>query len=132
MRQLLVFDIHLSPAAKRLCSIAAVPGRRWRVVIRLRSGFRVFRLLQHRGPQRQVFVAGVEHLAGLLRIAPPHQHRRQSVQRVFELVVIGLAQRRFSRSVQHPIQFLKVHVDAAPGLLHATPPSSSRKRFVNG
>src|ERR1039458_3855244 len=45
------------------------------------------------------------------------------MQCFFELVVIGLAQRRFPRSVQHPVQFLQIHIDAAPGLLHATPPN---------
>src|ERR1019366_10739364 len=32
---------------------------------------------------------------------------------VSELAVIGLAQRRFPRSVQYPVQILQVHVEAA-------------------
>jgi hypothetical protein len=52
--------------------------------------------------------------------------------RVFELVVIGIAQRRFKRTVQHLVQFFQVHVDPAPGRLYATPPGNSRKRFDSG
>ena len=40
--------------------------------------------------------------------------------------------RQEPRSVQHPVQFVQVHIDTASGGLHATPPSSSRNRFVNG
>src|ERR1017187_557045 len=118
VRQLLVLDVNLPHTTKCLCSIAAVSGGRRRVGICLRSRLRVFLRPNHR--------------TGLLCIAGFDQHRRQSMQRVFEFAVIGLAQRRLTRSVQHPVQLLQVHVDAPPGLLHAAPPSSSRKRFVNG
>jgi len=79
-RQLLVLDVNLPRTTKRLRSIAAVPRLRWRAVVRLRSGWRVF--------------LRPNHCAGLLRIARPHQQRRQCVQRVFELVVIGLVSNR--------------------------------------
>lgn len=72
-----MLDIHLPRAAERLCPFAAVARGRRRVGIRLRSTLRVFLL--------------PNHPTGLLRIARLHQHRRQSMQRVFEFAVIGLA-----------------------------------------
>src|SRR5260370_985478 len=43
--------------------------------------------------------------AGLLGVARPPQHRRHGMQRVLDLLVIGLAQRRLPCSTQHPVQF---------------------------
>ena len=57
-----------------------------------------------------------------LRALPKELHDR-SARRV---------QRRLPRTAQHPVQFRQVHIDAAPGGLHSTHPSNSRKRFVNG
>jgi len=114
MRQLLVLDIHFSRTAKCFGSVSAMSRERRRALIFLR----VFRLLHHR--------------TGLLRIARPHQHRRQCMQRLIEFAVIRLAQRRLTGSIQHPVQFLQVHVYAASGVFHAAPPSSSRNCFVNG
>src|ERR1035441_3302261 len=118
--QLLVLDVYLPRTRKGLCSFAAVSGWRGLLASSLLSGasFRAIRLIEHR--------------ACLLRIARPDQQRRHRMQCIFELAVIGLAQRRLARIVQHPVQLRQVHIDAAPGLLHATPPRSSRKRFVNG
>src|SRR5271165_1829247 len=74
----------------------------------------------------------IHHRFGLLCTPRLHQHLRQSMQCLFELAVIGFAQRRLTRSVQHSVQFLQIHFDAASGSLHAVPPISSRNRFVNG
>ena len=54
----------------------------------------------------------LQHHAGLLRRAWFGQHRRQRVQRLFELVVIRLAQRSFAGVVQHAVQFFQIHVHA--------------------
>jgi len=55
------------------------------------------------------------------------------MQGALEFVAIGVAQRRLPGSVQHPVQFLQVHIDTASfGGLHPTSPSSSRNRFVSG
>src|ERR1019366_746400 len=83
--QILVSDVDLLCAAKRLGAIASVSRRRGWVGIRLSPGahLRTFWFFQHG--------------AGLLRIARPHQHCRQGMQCAFEFVVIGLAQRRLPR-----------------------------------
>ena len=54
------------------------------------------------------------------------------MQGIFELVVIGFAQRRFKRAVQNLVQLYQIHIEMAPGFLHDSPRSNSRKRFVNG
>src|SRR6266571_5256534 len=69
---------------------------------------------------------------GLLRGARGHQQCRQGMQGALEFVVIGLAQGRLPGSVQHPVQFLQIHLDTAPGGFHPVSPSSSRNPFVNG
>ena len=121
MRQLLVRNVDRLCAAKRLRSVAPVSGLRGNVDIRLSAiaGFRVLWFFQHS--------------AGLLRIARRRQHRRQGMQGALEFVAISLAQRRIPGSVQHPVQFIQVHIDTEPfGGLHPTSPSSSRNRFVSG
>jgi hypothetical protein len=95
-------------------------GRWGSIRVRLSPGasFRAFRFFQHG--------------AGLLRVARPHQHRRQRMQCVLEFLVIVLAQRRLPRSVQYPVQFVKIHIDTSSCGFHPGPMSSSRNRFANG
>jgi len=70
--------------------------------------------------------------AGLLPVARPHQHRRQRMQCVPELLVIVLAQRRLPRSVQDPVQFVQVHIDTSASGFHPGPMGSSRNCVANG
>ena len=118
--QRLVLDLHSSSATEGRGSVAAVSRWRRRIWVRLLS-------------TGACFIFGLLHYrTGFLRVARPHQHRRQGMQRLPQLVMIFFAQRCLTCSIQHPVQFLQVHLDAAPGLLHAVPPSSSRNRLVSG
>ena len=118
--QRLVLDLHSVGAAEGFGTVAAVSWWRRCIWVRLLSSV----------------IGGVfglsNHGTGFLCAARPRQHRRQGMQRLPQLVVIFIAQRRPTRSIQHPVQFLQVHLDAAPGLLHALDPSSSRNRLVSG
>ena len=67
-----------------------------------------------------------------VRVAWPHQHRRQRMQCLLELFVIVLAQRRLPRSVQYPIQFVQIYIDSRSGGFHPSPMSSSRNFFATG
>ena len=87
--------------------VAPVSGLRGSVGIRLSpvAGFRAFRFFKHG--------------AGLFRVAQRRQHCRQGMQGALEFVAISLAQWRFSGSIQHPVQFVQVHIDTTPfGGLH--------------
>jgi len=82
--------IDLSRAIERLDSIAAV-ARRWlRIVIRL---FWVFRLPTPRWSSPYCAIA--------------RSIASQGMQGIFELVVIGFAQRRFKRAVQNLVQLYR-------------------------
>ena len=68
-----------------------------------------------------------QHGVGLFRISRPHQHRRQGVQALLDLLAIGFAQRGLARSVQDPVQLLQVHIDTASGGFHADSPEQFPK-----
>src|SRR5262249_12583000 len=121
MLQVLVLDLDFLCATECLSPVSPVSlGRRCRALIRLRAGILswIFRFRQH----------GVR----LFRISWPYQHRSEGVQSCFDLLAIGFAQRGLAGSVQDPVQLVQVHIHTAAVGGHATLPSSSRNRFVNG
>ena len=110
-------DLDLPRAAKRLGAVAPVSGWRRRVGIRLRPR----RWLPSSSASSSTALV-FSVLRGRTSIAA------MACKALLELVVIGLAQRRLPRSVQHPVQFVQVHIDAAPsGGLHPTAPEQFAK-----
>ena len=73
-----------------------------------------------------------QHRAGLFRRTRLYQHGCQRMQCALHLLTIGVTQRRLSRLIQHPVQFLQIHIHTRSGGLHRYCPSNSRKRGVNG
>src|SRR5690242_14136918 len=52
------------------------------------------------------------------------------MQRILDLLIIGFAQRRLARVVQHLIEFLQVDIDVRPSAFHVTD-SATRESAVS-
>lgn len=92
-------DLYFFGATKRVCTVAAVPGR---FVFAL-SGLRFFRWCGS--------VLVPEHCACLFRVPSPHQPFRHRMQCGLKSLAVRLAQRFTHGAVDDSVQFIDIHFD---------------------